>query len=47
MNYRKLNSLLFTITPETGTKKGTLAFMPSLEINKLYLTYEVATTTLS
>ena len=30
IDYRKLNSLLPTITPATGTKKGTLALLPYL-----------------
>ena len=36
VNHRKLNSLLPTITPATGTKKGAIALMPLLKIDELF-----------
>ena len=36
IDYRKLNSLLPTITPATGTKKGALTLMPVPKLDKLF-----------
>ena len=36
IDYRKLKSLLSTITPATGTKKGTLTIMALPKIDKLF-----------
>ena len=36
VDYGKLNSLLPTITPATGTKKGSLTLMPLPKIDKLF-----------
>ena len=42
INYRKLNSLLPTITPATGTKKGTLTLIPLPKIEELFTLLEGA-----
>ena len=36
IDYRKLSSLLPTVAPATGTKKGTFALMPLPKINELF-----------
>ena len=40
--YRKLNSLLPSVTPATGTKKGTFTLMPIPKIDELFTLLKVA-----
>ena len=36
IGYRKLNSLLPAVTPDTGTKKGAFALVPQPKIDELF-----------
>ena len=42
IDYRKLNSLLPSVTPETGTKNGTFALMPLPKIGELFALLKAA-----